>query len=469
MGQEIVYCFKCQKRILGSDYAKGQAFDLENNSCCSACAVQVLDTLPPKAKEQLLARMFKATQSHQPPPAPSKGGGGGPRASTGRIPIVAGPSVPPRSPASEPSRSAALAVVGAVAVVLVVGLFIMFASTPSPSEAPKRSEATKPAPLPRPAPEPGPSLEEKRRDDSAKEAMRKARAFAAAHPLDADGQAREWKEALHQAEGTGYEVDLRREVAKSEARAQEDCAQAIEDLGRRIKGLKDRKQFKAAQDQLARDQSLRPSPEWGSAVDRLRGDIRASAAAAFEEEKTKAVRAKARGAESEVAAAKAEVARWGFPELVAELETALTPEWLPLFDGRSLAGFPSVIANAWRVEDGALVHDNDIDNAATMTLPAGDGDLRMRFDIRRVAKVWLSFRLSQKGYYQFFVQGRAIESLEGREHELILSSRGDSASATLDGNAASLETVGHPKDGMLQFNSSKGCFRIKSLEYRPAK
>jgi hypothetical protein len=468
MGQEIVYCFKCQKRILGSDYAKGHAFDLENNSCCSTCAVQVLDTLPPKAKEDLLARMFKATQGHQPPPASSKGGG--PRVSTGRIPIVAGPSAIPRPQASEASRSTALGVVGAVAVVLVVALYVMLPSARSPSEPPKRSEQMKPAPPPpRPLPVPGPSPEEKRRDDSAKEVIRKARAFASAHPLDTEGQVREWKEALHQAEGTGYEVDLRRELAKAEARAQELCALAIEDLGRSIKGLTDRKQFKAAQDQLARDQSLRAAPEWGSAVDRLRSGIRASITAALEEQKMKAVRAKARGAESEVAAAKAEVARWGLPELVAELEAALTPEWLPLFDGKSLAGFPPAIANAWRVEDGYLVHDNEIDNAVTMNLPAGDSDLRMRFDLRRVGKIWFSFRLSQSGYYRFQVQGREIESLEGGEHELILSSRGESASATLDGKAVSLETVGHPKEGILQFNSMMGSFRIKSLESRPAK
>ena len=469
MGQEIVYCFKCQKRILGSDYAKGQAFDLENNSCCSTCAVLVLDTLAPKAKEQLLARMFKATQGHQPPPASSKGGGGGSRSSTGRIPIVAGPSALPRPPASEPSRSAILGVVGAIAVVLGVALFLMMPSGHAPSEPPQRSELTKPLPPPKPRPESGPSPEEKRRDDSANEGIRKARAFAAAHPLDAEGQVREWKEALPLTEGTGYERDARRELAKAEARSQEDRAHAIEDLGRSIKGLTDRKEFKAAQDQLARDPSLRTSPEWGSAVDRLRRDIRVSAAAALEEQKTKAVRAKARGAEGEVAAARAEVARWGFPELVAELETALTPAWLPLFDGRSLAGFPSQIANAWRVEDGCLVHDNEIDNAVTIHPPAGDGDLRIRFEVRRVGKLWFSFRLSQNGYCRFSAQGRDIESLEGGEHELILSSRGEAASATMDGKPASVETVGHPQDGMIQFNSMKGCVRIKSFEFRAAK
>lgn len=74
MGKEIVYCFKCQRKILGHEYEKGQAFQVENNVCCSACAVHVLETLPPKAKEQLLAKMFKATQERRQhnTPLPSK-------------------------------------------------------------------------------------------------------------------------------------------------------------------------------------------------------------------------------------------------------------------------------------------------------------------------------------------------------------------------------------------------------------
>src|SRR5436190_22786152 len=100
MGQEIVYCFKCQKRILGGDYAKGLAYQLEHNSCCSVCAVKVLDTLPPKAKEQLLGKMFKATHEHQSSSSaahrviksPS------PASSTRRIPVVTTAAPPSSTP-----------------------------------------------------------------------------------------------------------------------------------------------------------------------------------------------------------------------------------------------------------------------------------------------------------------------------------------------------------------------------------
>src|SRR4051812_24691395 len=103
MGKEIVYCFRCQKRILGSEFERGQAYHLENSSCCSSCAVHVLETLPPKAKEQLLSKMFKATQERQQSntPIPKPPGPG----STPRIPIV-----PPRPPA--PSSTTPVVVIG---------------------------------------------------------------------------------------------------------------------------------------------------------------------------------------------------------------------------------------------------------------------------------------------------------------------------------------------------------------------
>src|SRR6185369_9949178 len=87
MGQEVVYCFKCQKRITSTDFTKGQAYQVENNFCCSSCAVVVLETLPPKAKEQLLAKMFKATHDREAASVSSSKTSANPGASsTARIP-----------------------------------------------------------------------------------------------------------------------------------------------------------------------------------------------------------------------------------------------------------------------------------------------------------------------------------------------------------------------------------------------
>ena len=90
MGQEIVY-------ISSADYAKGAAFQLENRSCCSACAVQVLDTLDPKSKELLLGKMFKATQDRQSVTSSNRTlPGPGSAGSSRKIPVArAGPPPPP--------------------------------------------------------------------------------------------------------------------------------------------------------------------------------------------------------------------------------------------------------------------------------------------------------------------------------------------------------------------------------------
>jgi len=46
MGHQIVYCFKCQTRIVGTDFDKGKAFETGLHVVCLKCAVVLLPTLP---------------------------------------------------------------------------------------------------------------------------------------------------------------------------------------------------------------------------------------------------------------------------------------------------------------------------------------------------------------------------------------------------------------------------------------
>lgn len=471
MGQEIVYCFKCQKRIVGADYAKGLAFELENNSCCSACAVLVLDSLPPKAKEQLLGKMFKATQDHLPPPSGGSPAAGGARPSTRRTPGPSGVSAGPRRPLAVPAST--VAVGGIVGGALVVGAILFVVFLPSKQSVPlnpPRSESARPASLPAPPSPPSVSPEEERREALAKDALGKARTFAISHPQDFEGQARELEAALVQVERTGYERDVRRDLEKAKARTQEACVQEIDALSRDVRKWTDRKEFKAALEALTRDQSRHASPEWITGVQRLGDEVRKSASSALMELKQKAVQAQERGAPGELAAAKAEVARWGMPELVQELEAALLPAWRPLFDGRTLDGFPSLIASAWRVENGALVHDNAVDNAAKIVKPYGDGDLRFRFEVQGAHKLSFTFGLEGQNRGQVVLFGQdEIKPLEGGLRELIIFCRGDASTAAIDGKPVHLQIHGHPRTGVIQFNSNGGCIRIKSIDFREAK
>src|SRR5579872_285991 len=151
MGQEIVYCFKCQTRILGTDYSKGLAYQLENHSCCSACAVRVLDTLPPKAKEQLMGKMFKATQEHQSTNSASAKAKSGPvrESTTRRIPVLSPPVASPRhhaGPAPGPSMPLILGT-GAALVAVLVLIIVLSSGRSSPVVPPETGAVNRARPL----------------------------------------------------------------------------------------------------------------------------------------------------------------------------------------------------------------------------------------------------------------------------------------------------------------------------------
>jgi hypothetical protein len=58
MGQEIVYCFKCQNRLLGSDFERGKAFRVDSQAACPDCVRSLLAHLPdPDAELERLKRI----------------------------------------------------------------------------------------------------------------------------------------------------------------------------------------------------------------------------------------------------------------------------------------------------------------------------------------------------------------------------------------------------------------------------
>jgi hypothetical protein len=307
----------------------------------------------------------------------------------------------------------------------------------------------------------------KRRADAAKEAVRKAREYVQSHPEDFEGQARAWRTAQLEAEQTGYEAEAQRELDRSQGRARDAAARALAELEREVRKLSERKEFRAALDRLGQKPTHPAFAEWSPAVERLEREVREAAARAFVEIREKALAARDRRSEPEVAAAKAEVARLGFPDFVAELDAALLPPWRPLFDGRSLKGFSAVIANAWRVENGVLIHDNKVDNAAVMPEMLGDGDIRFRFEAAGVDHLTFRVRMTGEGSATFQLRGRDLSP--DAEHELLFSARGNAVSATLDGKTVPLETSGRSRAGMIQFNSWDGSLRIKAIEFREAR
>ncbi|MBV8878837.1 MAG: hypothetical protein JO332_02625 [Planctomycetaceae bacterium] len=453
MGQEIVYCFKCQRRIVSADYAKGLAYQLENNSCCSSCAVEVLETLPARSKELLLAKMFKATQQKQSQTSGTLKALSSPptSGSTRKVPIL--PAPPPPAPKSSAPLMAGLAAAAAVLILLVV----TFSGSPPPPP-PVVAEKRPPAPVGRP----GPSPEEQRRNAAAKDAVQKARDFASAHPKELHGQVRQWRAALLEAERTGYEVEAKRELEKAEARVRDDLAE----LELKVRDLTGRKDFKAALDLVAQAKSQTPA----AAADALERGIQEGAARAFAEAKEKALADRARGAKEAVESAKVEVARWGLPDYVEELKVALQGAWIPIFDGKTTAFLSGGSVPYWAVEDGALIHargQNDR-QAGQSREEFGDGEFRFRVSIRGAMSNWSINVRQQDGCCRLAYFKEAIGAMPEGEHEVIFTCRGSQVTATLDGRPQKVE-VQHqvfPR-GRLQWNSRDGEFRLLSVEYRP--
>jgi len=263
MGQEIVYCFRCQQRIVSSDYAKGLAYELENSSCCSTCAVELLETLQPQAKEQLLGKMALVAQQRR----QSKTSGnlkaikpGSSSGSTRKIPIQAAPKAPV-------ALYGGLAAAGVVVLLLIVA--VSTNTSPPPEPPPPVVEKRPPPPDVRP----GPNPEEQRRAAAAKSAMQKARDFASANPRELYGQVRQWKAALAEAAGTGYEAEAKREVDKAESRVGEELA----DLERRVRERISKKDFKGAREIVAQAKPRTPA----AVIDGLERQIRDGAELAW--------------------------------------------------------------------------------------------------------------------------------------------------------------------------------------------
>lgn len=94
MGQEIVYCYKCSSRIVVGESGKGASYSIGDRVACADCAASLLETLPPRERDELLARMAKTPQRGTRSPGkrtPSRGTESvAPPAASSRTPLILG-------------------------------------------------------------------------------------------------------------------------------------------------------------------------------------------------------------------------------------------------------------------------------------------------------------------------------------------------------------------------------------------
>ncbi|HVE42286.1 MAG TPA: hypothetical protein VNM14_20545 [Planctomycetota bacterium] len=266
MGQEILYCYKCQTKIVGADFSGGKAFQVGNHVSCASCAADLLQTLDHHDREQLLSKMFKATQDRQ-------------QHSTGTLPAIkeAAPPVPrnlkistvrlaavPETPA--PKGSSPMVPIAVGAVILIVAI-LAIAMTMGGSETPKRETSAVVAPRPPVPPLPAkPELTPA--EAAARDAVSAARAFAAKNPKDLEGQISRWREAAGLASGTAFAAETRREMDAVLGRRKDAISKELAELEEKVKAQLAAKKQQAAIDLLQSARARYSDPEWSQPLDR---------------------------------------------------------------------------------------------------------------------------------------------------------------------------------------------------------
>ena len=101
------------------------------------------------------------------------------------------------------------------------------------------------------------------------------------------------------------------------------------------------------------------------------------------------------------------------------------------------------------------------------SLAFGDAEVRIRFDVvEDPESFYFAIRQGFEGRFTVgWYNAQAVE-LIGSPHELVFLCRGDSVSATLDGRSVPIEPEGRPREGALQFGSTRPGLRIFSIDYR---
>jgi len=449
VGQEILYCFKCQERVTSADLDASNALRFGTRTACRKCVPDLLASLSAQERKDLVSRVQ-----------------GPKKASTARFTVPATPR--PKAialPGDGGSNQVMLWSIGGVAAALVVGIVLLVTGSGSPP--PPREPS--PAPVSR-----GP--EESPRDRAAREAIARARSLPSS---DLDAQLTAFEQAVKTAEGSSREreaKDLRDEFVALRRKAYVKELAAVED---RARGALQKEEFGAALAGFEAVRALHPGPEWNGLVDAKVQEVRKAVDTLYAPLKDQAATARAKGVENEVKTIRERVARWGLPDKAADLDANLKnlaplpppkPEgwqWVPIFDGKSLDFLSMNGEGAWTVENGALVHVKERKSSAQTKRQFTDGDFRIRFKFRNCSHIGVAVRQAAEGYFFVALNGADLQQLDDREHEIFIVCRGPVVTATLDEKPFPVVPQGKPQSkGPFQFNGYGEYLAIKTLEFR---
>jgi hypothetical protein len=358
MGQEIVYCSRCQKQLRGRDFEKGAAYRLDALTCCQACAPEVMKSLPAASMQEML-RQIHAPQN-APPTVESRS----------RLPSLSSSSSARVSAAAHAGSGSpvGLIVAGVVVAVIVLVLVLSVASSPKPtkeSAPPGPREVVVPSPAPRPTPDP-PVI-------PAADPLRQARDYVRSNPTDFTGQVNLYERALEGLKAGPAMEEGRRELESVRKTARDRMTAELAALDLRVGELCAKESFDPSLERIEASRRLLNAPDWAAAIQKRVDDVNRQATALFGPLKDSALQAQRRGAKEEVQSARDRVARWGLKSLAADLDAALAEA---TSDPKVPATSPEAAAFA-RCREAAFGHARARDyEAAAAELKRGTGALR---------------------------------------------------------------------------------------------
>ncbi len=354
MGREIVYCWKCAKRLDGGDFERLKAYRYGDKVSCDECVFDLVGDLPAEEQEAILNGSAGESRRKERPSADTTSRSGGttrtgavPRGGqtgrvgrgTGRIPTVdAGSgtkSIPKRGtrvlpkveaplaeePAGEGVDAAArkkkLILIGAgggglLLVVIVVLAILLMGGKKKPATT-GETEAVAAKTDPR-KPDPKASKEE-----AAKKAFEAAMAVFRDKPADLGAQWNALQDAELAAAGTSVDekVKFQLEVLDNEV------AKQLTALDGELLPLTKSDKFKAALELLDKAATTHNFPGWKKGMDKKLDYVKGKLEERFHQEKKIALEAKDNDDKAKVAEVVEKIRSWELADLIERLNKEL--------------------------------------------------------------------------------------------------------------------------------------------------
>src|SRR5579859_7803402 len=332
MGNEIVYCVQCRTRLLAAEFDRGKAMRHGDHPYCAGCLREFASTLPPE-EEQFLLEQLARKRAGDAPAAETPRRGSPRKTSTSRIPVVK-TERRIQAPGAESQASALPFLVAGAAVVLLGGLAALI---PGGSERGSRNpEPPKPgvgavemsrreASPPKTAPLSDPSEDPLviRREESARKALDKARAYGKTNPADLPGRIALFEQAAWECRGTGFAAEARRDHEVLQKQRGDQVAAELTPIATKAGAAAADSRYGEAIAVLQKERTRIPGDDWTSAVDQKILQVKQAAEQAFAPLRQKALQLRRLGEEKEVAAVVDRVRSWGLEDLSADLGSAL--------------------------------------------------------------------------------------------------------------------------------------------------